>query len=65
MKKIFCIKCNKYRKFKNAKILYLSITSDNCVINDEMLLKEEELIEILKVLGLTNKISEQKYFQDI
>ena len=41
MKTIYCIKCNKYRKSKNTKILHilntlgLSIICDKCGSNDE------------------------------
>ena len=53
MKKIYCIKCNKYRKFKNPKISYISdIICDKCGSNDEKLFKEEKSIQILTILGL-------------
>ena len=52
MKKIYCINCNKYRKFKNSKISYifdqtlvLSIICNKCSSNDEKIFKEEESIE--------------------
>ena len=48
MKKISCIKCNKYRKFKNIKIPYffdkawvLSIICDKWGKNDEKILKKK------------------------
>ena len=63
MKKIYCITCNKYRKFETPKILYifdktlvLSIICDNCGSNDENIIKEEESIEVLKYLGLINNM---------
>ena len=63
MKKIYCIKCNKYRKFKNPKISYifnktlvLSIICDKCGSKDEELFKEEKSIEILKILILIKNI---------
>ena len=53
MKKIYCIKCNKYRKFKNPKISYIfDIICDKCGSNDEKLFKEEKSIQILTILGL-------------
>ena len=65
MKKIYCIKYNKYRKFKNSKISYifdktlvLSIIVGDCGINDKVPLKEKESIEMLKILGLISNILE-------
>ena len=63
MKKIYCIKCNKYRKFKNPKISYIKtlvcpIICDKCGIIDETIFKEKESTEILKILGLVNNIEE-------
>ena len=64
-KKICCIVSGKYRKFKNPKISHISkkhllfilfalSVSENA---DEKIFKEEESIQILKVLGLIeNKI---------
>ena len=57
VKKIYCIKCNKYRSFKNTKISYtfektlvLSIIYRNscikCGNNDERIFKAEISIEI-------------------
>ena len=45
MKKICCIKSNKFRKFKNSKISYI-------------LKKKNLFIEILKIIGLINDINE-------
>ena len=57
MKKIYCIKCNKYRKFKNRKKSYIFYKTDFCIICDRFDSKDkkifEEPIEILKILGLT------------
>ena len=57
--KIYCIKCNKFRKFVNSKIfscfdktLILSITCSKCGDNNNEIFKEEEIIEILKILDL-------------
>ena len=63
MKKLYWVICGKYRKFKNPKIWYifektlvLSIICSKCKNEDEKLLKEEELIEILQILGLIKNI---------
>ena len=63
-KNIYCIKCNKHEKFKNLKYYTSSIKKvfsficDKCSSNDYKLFKEEESIEILKVLGLIDNINE-------
>ena len=64
MKKLYCIICGKYRKFKNPKLTYIfeknilvfSIISSKCKNEDEKVFKEEESIEILKILGLFKNI---------
>ena len=63
MKKLYCIICGKYRKFEKSKISYLlektlllSIICSKCKNEDEKLFKEEESIEILKILGLIENI---------
>ena len=65
MKKLYCVKCNKYRKLKNPRISYifdetlsLSTICDKCSSNDEKIFKEEESIEILRILILINNMSE-------
>ena len=65
MKKLCCVKCNKYRKLKNPRISYifdetlsLSTICDKCSSNDEKIFKEEESIEILRILSLANNMSE-------
>ena len=65
MKKIYCIKYNKYRKFKNPEIssildktLVLSIIVGDCGINDKEPFKEKEYIEMLKFFGLISNILE-------
>ena len=65
MKKLYCVICNKYRKFEKPKILYLlekilvlSIICSKCKSEAEKIFKQEESIEILKVLGLINNIEE-------
>ena len=63
MKKLYCVICGKYRKFEKPKISYLlektlviSIICCKCKNKDEKLFKEEESIEILKILGLVANI---------
>ena len=63
MKKLNCIICSKYRKLEKCKILYLferklvlSMICRKCKSEDEKLFKEEESIEILKILGLIENI---------
>ena len=63
MKNLYCIICGKYRKFEKPKISYLlekilvlSIICSKCKNGDEKILREEESIEILKVLGLIENI---------
>ena len=65
MKKLYCIICGKYRKFEKPEIcllektLVLSIIYSKCKNKDEKIFKEEESIEILKILGLIDSI--EKY----
>ena len=66
MKKLHCVIFGKYRKFEKYKISYLlektlvlSIISSKCKNEDEKLFKEQESIEILKVLILSN------YFKNV
>ena len=57
MKKVFCVVCSMYRKFKNREIyifikkhyFFLLIAYEN---DNEKIFKEKESIEILKLLGL-------------
>ena len=63
MKKLYCVICGNYRKFEKPKISYLlektlvlSIICSKCKNEDEKLFKEEESIEILKILGLIENI---------
>ena len=63
MKKIYWVICGKYRKFEKPKISYhlektlvLFIICSNCKNEDKRLFKEEESIEILKILGLIENI---------
>ena len=63
MKKLFCVICGKYRNLENTKISYLlenalvlSIICSKCKNEDEKIFKEEDSIEILKVLGFIENI---------
>ena len=63
--KIYCNVCNKYRKFKNPKILYifektfgLSTVYSKCGHEYTKIFKEEESIEILKIMELIINIEE-------
>ena len=61
MKKLYCVICGKYRKFEKPKTsnllgLVVSIICSKCKNEDENLFKEEESIEILKILGLIENI---------
>ena len=59
MKRLYCVVCSKYRKFEKPKIFYLSektlvlsIICSKCKTEDEKIFKQEEPIEILKIIGL-------------
>ena len=61
IRKIYCTKCEKYKEFKNPKISYIcdktlfpSSICNKCGSGDEKIFKEEESIEIIKILGLIN-----------
>ena len=63
MKKLYCVICGKYRKFEKPKILYilektlvLSIICGKCKNEDGKIFKEEESIEMLKILGLFKNV---------
>ena len=65
MKKLYCVICSKYRKFEKPKRSYflektlvLSIIYSTCKNKDKKYFKEEESIEILKIIGLINNIEE-------
>ena len=58
-----CVICLNYKRSKNLKILYifektlvLSIICSKCENDNEKIFKEEEPIEILKILGLIKYI---------
>ena len=59
MKKINYVKCKKYRKFKNPEKVYLfyktsvvSVICGKCRSECTRIFKEEESLEILRILGL-------------
>ena len=63
MKIIYCVIFGKYRRFKNPKISYifqkalvLSVIWSKNKNEDEKIYKEEESIEILKILGSIKSI---------
>ena len=63
MRRIYCIICGKYRKFKNPIISYIfektlafSIICSKCNNEDAKIFKEEESIELLKILDLIANI---------
>ena len=63
MKKLNCVICGKYRKFEKSKMslllektFVLSIICSKCKNEDEKIFKEEDSIEILKILGLIKNI---------
>ena len=59
MQKLNCIICSKYRKSKNPKISHMlekKLICSKCKNEDERISKEEESIEILKILGLIENI---------
>ena len=63
MKKPYCVIYGKYRKFEKPKMSYLlektlvlSFIWSKCKNEDEKIFKEEDSIEMLKVLGLIENI---------
>ena len=63
MEKLYCVVCGKYRKSEKPKISYflrktldLSIISSKCNNEDKKIFKEEESVEILKMVGLIENI---------
>ena len=64
MKKIYSVDCNKYRNFLNPKIPYIfgkalgiCIIWSKCGNNRDMILKEEEIVDILKIFDLINNMT--------
>ena len=62
---MYCKVCNKYRNFGKTKISYifkktssLFIVYSKCSHEYKKMFKEEQSIEILKILGLINSIEE-------
>ena len=63
MKKIYCVICGNYKKFENLNIPYVLekklaffIFCNKHSKEDEKIFKEEESVEILKILGLIKNI---------
>ena len=60
--KIYCIKCDKYTKFKTSytldKTLVLFIICDKCDSKDEKVFKKEEWTKILKIIYLIKNIED-------
>ena len=63
MRKLYCVICSKYRKIEKPSMSYilekslvLFIFWSTCKNEDEKIFKEEESIEILKILGLVENI---------
>ena len=61
MKKVYCIICGKYRIFEKPKISYLLektvlFLSLKCRNEDGKLFKDEDSVEILKILSLIENI---------
>ena len=63
VEKIYCVIYSKYRKIEKPKLSYLlektlvlSVISSKCKNEDEKIFKEEDSIEILKILGLIENI---------
>ena len=63
MKNLYCVICDKYRKFEKSKIsnlleetLVLSIICSKSKNEDKKLFKEEESPEILKIIGVIENI---------
>ena len=64
MNKICCIRCAKYIKLKQSKILYIlskvlvfSTFCERCSSNNDEIFKEEESVEIFIILGCINNIN--------
>ena len=61
---MYCIICSKYRTFEKPKLSYLIEKTQfvsfyyKSKIEGEKMLKEEDSIKILKILGLINNIEE-------
>ena len=61
MKKSYCIKYKRYRKFKNPEILFykslfISIICGKCGSKHIIIFKGDKWIKVLKILGLIKNI---------
>ena len=62
MKKLYFVICGKYREFEKLKAsnilekIVVSIICSRCKNEDKKMFKEEESIDILKILGLIENI---------
>ena len=72
MENLYCVICNKYRKFEKPKILYLlektlvlSLIFNKCQNKDEKLFKEEESIEIMKIHNYLKNTSEENKVKNL
>ena len=73
MMKTSCNVCNKCRKFKNSKVSFifkktldLSIVYSKCIHEYKKIFKEEDSIEMLKILALITNIEEyQKLYNHV
>ena len=71
MKKLYCVICDKYRKFEKPKMSYLwekrlvlFITCSKCENEEEELFKEDESNEMLKIPGLIENMVEENISQE-
>ena len=71
MRKIYCIKCKKYKEFKKTERSYICykilLFSSICKCGSEgkRIFMEGESIEIIKILGLINNIGKyQKIYNN-
>ena len=58
---MYCNVCSKYRKSEKTKISYIfkkTLFTVSAVMNKKKLFKEEQSIEILKLLDLMNNVEE-------
>ena len=64
MMEMYCNICNKYRKFKNPKISYISKEEDLSIVYSKCgneyikIFKKEDSTEILKILAVITNIEE-------
>ena len=72
MENLYCVICNKYRKFENPKVLYLlektlvlSLIFNKCQNKNEKLFKEEESIEIMKIHNYFKNMSEENKVKNL